>query len=105
MANAEAKGTPTLFLAYRKPDSEDLRQGDLLAKTKEIEQVITTVHPYYLRDDYTYFIVLTQSCDLVRRKGKTPNSRYITIAAVRPLDLVIRREVERYQDELEKVGL
>lgn len=95
----------SFFFTYRKPDSKDLLQGDLFAKTQEVEALIRDVHPYYLKDDYTHFIALTQSCDLVRRKAKPCNSRYITIAAVRPLDLLIRRELEKYQDGFDKAGM
>lgn len=90
---------------YRNPESKDLLQGDLFAKTKEVEDLIREVHPYYLKNDYTHFIALTQSCDLVRRKTQPCNSRYITIAAVRPLDLLIRRELEKYQDDFDKAGM
>jgi hypothetical protein len=95
----------SFFFTYQKSDSKDLLQGDLFAKTREVEDLIRDVHPYYLKDDYTHFITLTQSCDLVRRKAKPCNSRYITIAAVRPLDLLIRRELEKYQDEFDKAGM
>lgn len=100
------QGHPQQFhFTYRNPESEDLLQGDLFKKNKEVENLIREVHPYYLKDDYTHFIALTQSCDLVRRKSKPCNSRYITIAAVRPLDILIRRELEKYQDDFDKAGM
>ena len=68
-----------------------------MRRTPALEQVLRTVHPHYHgKPDYPYFIVLTQSCDLVRRDGTNCASRYITIAAVRPLQLA----VERYLDSL-----
>jgi hypothetical protein len=79
----------------------DLQQGDLLAKTPEIVAVLELVHPHYRKDDYTHFIILTQSCDLVRR-GATPcKSRYISIAAVRPLSLVLRRQLNSLRGTFE----
>jgi len=103
----EGSTTPSLklFHAYRKSASQDLEQGDLLEKNEAVKAIINVVHPYYLKDDYTHFIVLTQSCDLVRRKAGLCKSRYITLAAVRPLNLVIQREIEGYQDEFDKAAM
>lgn len=77
----------------------DLAQGDLILKTDAVKELLQAVHPHYLKDDYTHLLVLTQSCDLVRRNGDPCKSRYVSLAAVRPLSLVIQREVERFQDE------
>jgi len=105
MTNGDPPRSATFFPAYRPSNSEHLGQGDLLAKTDAIQSIIQIVHPYYLKPDYTHFIVLTQSCDLVRRKREACKSRYITLAAVRPLSLVIQREIESYQDEFDKAGM
>ena len=78
---------------------DDLRQGDLLRITDEISAVLKKYHPHYLKPDYIYFLVLTQSCDLVRRDGKPCNAKYISLAAVRPFDVVIGREVQSIQTE------
>ena len=87
-----------MHFTYKSPDSSKLSQGDILVKTDEIKLILSQAHPHYLKDDYLYLIVLTQSCDL--HHG---NSRYITLAAVRPLELLIARELQNYQsDELEK---
>ncbi|HZO80565.1 MAG TPA: hypothetical protein VFB33_02635 [Candidatus Binataceae bacterium] len=88
---------------YRLPNSTDLEQGDLLSK-EGLSQILAIVHPHYLGDEYTHFLVLTQSCDLVRRAGKC-KTRYITLAAVRPVEIVLQREVEKYQDEFAKKGM
>lgn len=46
-------------------------------------------------------MVLTQTCDLVRRVGSAGNptckARYISIAAVRPISLVFQREIQKFQ--------
>lgn len=74
--------------------SRDLMQGDILRRTDEVESVLKAVHPhYYLNTNNKYFIVLTQSCDLVRRSTAGCAARYITIAAVKPFQTIIRREV------------
>lgn len=73
------------------PDMSSLCQGDILEITDELEDVLKMVHPYFINDQYKYFMVLSQSCDLVRRDGKKCKTPYITLAAVR-----------RYSDFLEK---
>ena len=74
------------------PDLKQLHQGDILQRTDELVELLNKVHPHYVSDEYTHFQVLTQSCDLVIR-GKLCKSRYITLAAVRSLDDVIKRTV------------
>lgn len=82
----------THFTYEKNPSLTVLQQGDILEKTDELMAVINTYHPHYGNEGYTHFQVLTQSCDLVLRgKEKKCSSRYITIAAVRSLDLVIKR--------------
>lgn len=79
-------------------DREHLHQGDLLRRTDELQDVLREVHPLYRErsDDYRFFAVLTQSCDLVVRNGRC-KSRYITLGMVRPIQLVYARELERFQ--------
>lgn len=88
------------FTYSESSDPQSLQQGDVLRKDDGILQILQDVHPHYLKPDYEYFIVLTQSCDLECRKGYDPcKARYITLAAVRPLDLVIEREIDRLQQD------
>ncbi|MBI2354309.1 MAG: hypothetical protein HYV06_04640 [Deltaproteobacteria bacterium] len=87
------------------PDMDTLNQGDVLEKTEEIKEILQAVHPHYLKDDYQHFIVITQSCDLVRRDGETCKAPYITLAAVRPFLLLVEREVRKYQrNPIEIIG-
>lgn len=65
-----------------KYDGEHLFQGDILARTDELEQLLRHVHPHFTDPKYSRFMVLTQSCDLVRRNGDCKAS-YLTIAVVR----------------------
>ena len=83
-----------LHFTYRECDTKNpsLKQGDILKKTPELLKLLVKVHPYYADSDYKFFQVITQSCDLVRRKGKC-KSRYITLAAVRCLDDVVDRYI------------
>lgn len=78
-------------------NSDTLMQGDLLQRTTELREVLAQAHGYYAEaDDYSHFMILTQSCDLVRRRSaRLPKAPYITIAAVRPLQLIIDRRAEK----------
>lgn len=83
------------------PFHPDLMQGDVLGRTPKIEAILQQVHPhYYQKVDNKYFIVLTQDCDLVRRHGQPCDTRYISVAPVRPL----RVALNRYIDELSEEG-
>ncbi len=94
-----------MHFTYRETQG-DLQQGDLLKITDEIKEVLSTYYSYYANHpDYSYFMVLTQSCDLDRYGSKQCKARYITIAAVRPIRTVFSRELERHQrSSLEKNG-
>lgn len=88
---------------YAPLDRDQLNQGDVLRRTPGVERILREVHPHYTRTDYPFFIVLTQSCDLIRRDGKQCASRYVSLAAIRPLRLVLEREIRRFQyDPIEK---
>lgn len=84
--------------------SDQISQGDILAKTDDLMKVIREVHPYFASEEYLYFIVLTQSCDLVRRsKQASCKAPYISIAAVRSLESILEREYGEYgNSHLEK---
>lgn len=92
------------FTYHAELDKTCLEQGDVLARTDAIDAILREVHPHYTKDDYKYLMVLTQSCDLVRRiSGKRCKARYLSLAAVRPLSLVVGRELEKYQyDPMER---
>jgi hypothetical protein len=97
--------SPECHFTYCLPQNPDLQQGDILLKSPELLKLIGEVHPHYLKDDYHYFIVLTQTCDLVKRKADQCNARYITLAAVRPLSLAIEREIRKYQTDFDKLAM
>jgi hypothetical protein len=72
---------------------DDLFQGDIILREDPICKIFGKIHPHFMKDKYTAFMVLTQSCDLVRRKQKNGvsecRSRYINLAVIRPLDEVL----------------
>lgn len=76
------------------PSFDSLRQGDVLRRTAALLEVMRQVHPHYASDEYLYYQVLTQSCDLVPRNGGGCKARYITLAAVRSVRTVIDRKLE-----------
>lgn len=82
-----------VHFTYSTEKHSDLCQGDVLKKTKELTEVISSIHPYFGREDYSHFIVLTQSCDLVRRNKSGCSARYITLAAVRSLKTALIRKL------------
>lgn len=86
-----------MHFTYREPTSgEDLQQGDVLKRTQALDDILKAYHPYYLNPEYTHFLILTQSCDLVKRDGSNPKAPYISIAAVRPLAFILKREADKY---------
>jgi hypothetical protein len=67
----------------------DLQQGDIVSRTDELLGVLKNVHSYFCDERYLAFIVVTQSCDLVRRKEGACKARHISLAVVRELDRVL----------------
>ena len=74
------------FTYKANPDFSTLCQGDVLSITDDLRLLLKEIHPYFNGDQYKYFIVLTQSCDLVRREGNDCKSAYITLAAIKSFD-------------------
>ncbi len=59
-------------------------QGDILARTDELVELLGKVHAHFQKEKYLGFLVVTQSCDLVRRGGDCKTS-YVSIAVIRSL--------------------
>ncbi len=64
---------------------DDLRQGDILLPTDALRHLFAEVHPYFDDEKYLGFLVVTQTCDLVRDRC----AQYISVAAVRQLSAVV----------------
>lgn len=74
-----------IFKDNAKLKTDILSQGDIIARTPQVVDAIGQAHQYYAEAPlYTHFVVITQSCDLVKRGGDF-NAPYITIAAAKPL--------------------
>lgn len=86
--------------------ADELRQGDILERNDHLKEAIRQAHQYYSDEatDYEYFMVLTPTCELVCRDGKC-SSRYITLAAVRPLSTLVNRELENLTKSVKAPGV
>jgi hypothetical protein len=85
---------------YKASIASSLEQGDLLARTPELEAALQSVHRHYVKPDYQHFLVLSQTCDLVQRDGRqTCKAPYVSLAAVRPLHVVLQRELASNQQD------
>jgi len=100
-----AEEEPGCHFTYCVSAAGDLRQGDILTKSQALSEVLKEIHPHYHRkDDYTHFLILTQTCDLVRRNGRPCKAKYVSVAAIRPVQLALEREVSQHQDKLDQVA-
>lgn len=91
------------FTYEEKTDPDCLKQGDLLVKTQALSEILAQVHPHFNREEYKYFLVLTQTCDLYRSKDRSIKTKYINIAAVRPLEDILMKEAAKFSSSyLEK---
>jgi hypothetical protein len=81
---------------------DELMQGDVLKRTPALDALLKEVHPHFFQHPKNlFFMVLTQSCDLVPRgPSNACKAPYIAIAPVRTLDLVIERHIAQ-QDAAE----
>lgn len=72
----------------------NLTQGDIIEPTGELRDILKIVHPHFLDPKYIGFMVLTQSCDLVRRPGY--RGQHINLCVIRELGAVARTFLELY---------
>jgi len=85
--------------------ADELCQGDVLRRSDELDALLADVHPHFHgHTKNMYFMVLTQSCDLVIRDDgiKAP---YIAIAPVRHIDEVIARQVAAHNQTTVRAAL
>jgi hypothetical protein len=92
-----------LHFTYELPTSDSLQQGDLIRRSPGVEDILSQVHPHFSAEKYRFFVVLTQSCDLVLRTDHQSKARYISIAPVRSINDVAKKVVSAvHYNELEK---
>ncbi len=71
---------------------QDLRQGDILFPTDNLRQVLGQLHPHFCDPKYVGFMVITQCCDLVRRRhgeARRCSTDHISLSVIRDFDTVI----------------
>jgi hypothetical protein len=96
--------TPS-HLTYDSFDPQsDLCQGDILEPTETLQGIFKDVHPHFLDKKYNAFLVLTQTCDLVKRDGKECRSRYVNLAVVRPIEDVLCTFLDKTCDNIRIAG-
>ena len=64
---------------------DDLQQGDIIYRDDRVVEILSDAHKYFCSERYIAFLVVTQTCDLVRRKGRPCKANYISLAVVREL--------------------
>lgn len=70
--------------SYSEKTDGDLAQGDILLPTDKLRAALDTAHKWFNDPKYLGFVVISQTCDLVRRGGGPCKTPYIEIAVVRP---------------------
>ncbi len=78
----------------RKEES-NLLQGDILVLTEELRDLLNNVHRYFTDPKYLGFIITTQSCDLVLRKGKC-KANHINLSVVKSLESTLEDLLAQY---------
>ncbi|RJQ14427.1 hypothetical protein C4553_01065 [Candidatus Parcubacteria bacterium] len=67
---------------------EDLCQGDIIAPSSALTKLFKEVHPHFTHNKYLGFLVLTQSCDLVRRQTLCKTT-HVSLSVIRSLQDII----------------
>ena len=78
-------------------DTSELMQGDVLQRTPELNDILINIHPQYCNAKNLYFMVLTQSCDLVERASGVAKAPYIVVAPVRSVDRVFGKYISDFE--------
>lgn len=84
-----------MHFTYAEPAAaKELCQGDVLRRTPALQMLLQRYYQYFgENDENRFFLVVTQSCDLVPREGGVCKARYIQLAAIRPLEVALEREL------------
>ena len=67
-------------------EEDDLFQGDIIARSEPLLEVFRDVHRHFCAEKYLAFLVITQTCDLVRRGARACKTKHINLAVIRSLD-------------------
>lgn len=69
----------------------DLEQGDILLPNPGLKAALSQAHPWFTNPKYIGFMVISQTCDLVRRDGGRCKTPFVEIAAIRSFQGYLRR--------------
>jgi len=78
---------------YANPEG-DLQQGDVISRRDIPSDIVTEFHGSF-PDASQYFVILTQSCDLVRRPR--PKAEFVSLAPTIPLSEILEERVAESQ--------
>jgi hypothetical protein len=82
-----------MHFTYSNSSGDDLRQGDILQRTPELNEALNTVHPYFHDNPSNkFFMVLSQSCDLVCRKNGECKTAHIVVSPIKPLNVILNKK-------------
>ena len=68
--------------------SDDLFQGDIIAR-EPLLGLLGQVHSHFCDSKYLAFIVVTQTCDMVVRRGGRCKTQHLSLAVIRSLSSVL----------------
>jgi len=100
LSRVHSINVPTHWTYDEYDTTADLAQGDILARTGGLVDLISRVHAYYSDEKYLGFLVVTQTCDLVRRNNKC-KADHIALAVIQSLDGLL----SRFMDEAAGTGV
>lgn len=89
-------------------NADQLFQGDVLERNECLEDVLKGLYPYAHQNPrkYPYFVVLTQSCDLIADNHRYRKAEHITICAARSIRIFLEQEVSKLQTPvLQEMGI
>lgn len=92
-----------LHWTYETPpdENEDLRQGDIIFPSEDLRRVMREMHPALDNPKYLGFIVITQCCDLVRRRHSKCKAEFINLAVIQDLFALVESLLDGF---CEKIG-
>lgn len=70
-------------------EDSDLCQGDILEPSDALKAIFQDVHSHFTNEKYRGFLVLSQTCDLVRREGEPCGATHISLSVIRSLQDII----------------
>ncbi len=82
---------------YEKPEEiSELQQGDILEPSEALLNLFNEVHPYFTQPKYRGFLILTQTCDLLRRERagqKSCSATHVCLSVIRSVQDIISQSL------------